>query len=490
MSESTLEKNTVLFFSHDNDLADALSEKINDIKLNDNLVLDFIHESTHVDSFSDSDMVIYDLDLVNADLEKALNDIYLLKPKVSNKTLILIGEKEDITKAQHNLDIHPRVTRYLRKKVMPNQLLMAIKSGSNKSSSPSSIDSVDHSSGQQKSSIFKFIGIAACVILIGALGFAYAVNNKSGNAKVVLSTNADQPLLQTTKKELSENQINVEALNKQGINARALGNLYEPIQNNALHYFKQALTLDSFNSVAYKNQQEILESLRNEFPVLIENQQYQQAQAVIGALQEYQAFHHDNLEMKNTLARLRQLKRAEAQNAVAPITDNTSDVENNNSESTKTSPDTNTKPVTTNIIANNDDVTDAGTVTQKEATTTIVDLTAQQTANQVTSESSPPVKRSSPSILPPKLIKSVEANYPRRAYLFDIQGWVELNYQVDAEGKTFNITVIKQEPPKFFAKAAIEALKKWEFSPARNSVTGDSVESKVRSKTFSFVLDK
>jgi len=90
-------------------------------------------------------------------------------------------------------------------------------------------------------------------------------------------------------------------------------------------------------------------------------------------------------------------------------------------------------------------------------------------------------------IIPAKVISRASPKYPKRALQKKIEGWVDLKFTIDTKGGVKNITV-NESSDSIFDKDAIKALKKWQFSPARNEQTGLPVESTIRSVKLSFRL--
>jgi len=88
-----------------------------------------------------------------------------------------------------------------------------------------------------------------------------------------------------------------------------------------------------------------------------------------------------------------------------------------------------------------------------------------------------------------KVLKRVEPEYPKRAYNFDIEGWVEVEYQVNELGKAVNVKVLQAQPKRIFNKSAIKAIKAWTFEPSTDLATGKPVMSKISSSKFNFALD-
>ncbi|HEY2683989.1 MAG TPA: energy transducer TonB [Steroidobacteraceae bacterium] len=63
------------------------------------------------------------------------------------------------------------------------------------------------------------------------------------------------------------------------------------------------------------------------------------------------------------------------------------------------------------------------------------------------------------------LQKSVAPAYPAKASAARIEGWVELDYTVTAEGSVADIAVHGADPPQVFEDAAIKAVAQWRYAP-------------------------
>ena len=109
-------------------------------------------------------------------------------------------------------------------------------------------------------------------------------------------------------------------------------------------------------------------------------------------------------------------------------------------------------------------------------------------SNKTTTE--PANESTSGAITPFEIISKAKPDYPRRAYNLDIEGWVELEYQIDESGQPININVVNAEPKKIFDKAGLKAIKRSRFSPAKNSVTNEPVVSEVSTIRFNFSIGR
>jgi len=68
-----------------------------------------------------------------------------------------------------------------------------------------------------------------------------------------------------------------------------------------------------------------------------------------------------------------------------------------------------------------------------------------------------------------KSTKYVPAVYPPKALDRGVEGWVELEFTLDASGRVRDIAVKRAVPTGFFEKAAADALSKWRFQPVVRS---------------------
>ena len=64
-----------------------------------------------------------------------------------------------------------------------------------------------------------------------------------------------------------------------------------------------------------------------------------------------------------------------------------------------------------------------------------------------------------------ELIKTAPPDYPPEAYRAHQQGWVEVAFTVDAEGRVTDAKVTGSEPTRVFNSAALSAVRRWTFKP-------------------------
>jgi len=94
-----------------------------------------------------------------------------------------------------------------------------------------------------------------------------------------------------------------------------------------------------------------------------------------------------------------------------------------------------------------------------------------------------------PKIIPAKIISRSPPRYPNKALNKGQEGWVEVRFVIDIRGEPIQIEVVNAEPKNAFENAALKAVRKWRFSPARNEETGLPVQSSAISTKVQFKLD-
>ena len=59
----------------------------------------------------------------------------------------------------------------------------------------------------------------------------------------------------------------------------------------------------------------------------------------------------------------------------------------------------------------------------------------------------------------------IQPDYPLQARQKGIEGWVDVQFTVGADGSVRNPVVVNAEPKKIFDRAAIQAVKGWKYNP-------------------------
>jgi|GEM_PF-7059380 len=81
---------------------------------------------------------------------------------------------------------------------------------------------------------------------------------------------------------------------------------------------------------------------------------------------------------------------------------------------------------------------------------------------------------------------AVQPDYPRGALLRGVEGYVELEFTVTAQGSVEDVAVLDAKPKGEFEDTVRAAIKRWKFKPARQD--GKPVDERMRHR-FDFKLD-
>jgi len=77
--------------------------------------------------------------------------------------------------------------------------------------------------------------------------------------------------------------------------------------------------------------------------------------------------------------------------------------------------------------------------------------------------------------------------YPRRAKLSKKEGFVELQFDIDANGHVHNAVVLQANPEGLFEKSALRAIKRWRFKPKKGADPDSLMAATI---TFNYKLAK
>jgi len=88
------------------------------------------------------------------------------------------------------------------------------------------------------------------------------------------------------------------------------------------------------------------------------------------------------------------------------------------------------------------------------------------------------------TIIDAQPIKRIAPKYPLRALQNEVEGWAKLSYVVDKNGHVSDVIIDDYIGGKYFANAAVNAIKKWQFSPAMEN--GKPVEQCKKSVRMDF----
>lgn len=84
----------------------------------------------------------------------------------------------------------------------------------------------------------------------------------------------------------------------------------------------------------------------------------------------------------------------------------------------------------------------------------------------------------------PVVLEQVEPHYPRRARVRDVEGFVELAFSVNEDGRTYDIEVVEAIPSGIFERESRRALRQWKFAPLPETGSARRL-----TQTFNFDLE-
>jgi protein TonB len=91
-------------------------------------------------------------------------------------------------------------------------------------------------------------------------------------------------------------------------------------------------------------------------------------------------------------------------------------------------------------------------------------------ASTIASIQPPPAAARAPvAVTVPKLTRPLQPDYPARALAAGTTGWVDVEFIVDAEGRAQNVRAVGAEPRAVFDSAAVAAVRRSRFEPARTA---------------------
>ena len=59
----------------------------------------------------------------------------------------------------------------------------------------------------------------------------------------------------------------------------------------------------------------------------------------------------------------------------------------------------------------------------------------------------------------------VNPQYPERAAMRGVEGWVEVEFTIGRAGGVEDARVVRSEPSSIFNRAALRAIRKWKYNP-------------------------
>jgi protein TonB len=221
--------------------------------------------------------------------------------------------------------------------------------------------------------------------------------------------------------------------------------LVAPAGANAYEFYLSVLQLDPQNQVA-------MDALRETFPFAsatversINQKELDEAQREIALLREFDGTNYTLVILGAKLDAQRQIVIREDERIAASMQ----------------SADTRAKPAADAPPA---EIVRAPAPMQPPAPAPHASAPAHATA---TAAIKPPTASAAPSpATDPVLLHQVAPYYPEQARSTRRQGWVDVAFVVETDGKVSHVAVADADPKYLFDRAATTAVQHWEFSPA------------------------
>lgn len=102
-------------------------------------------------------------------------------------------------------------------------------------------------------------------------------------------------------------------------------------------------------------------------------------------------------------------------------------------------------------------------------------------------EAKPDEVKSFSSFIPAKTKKRINPKFPSLAAREGAEGWVQMSYVIDEDGRVKDPVIEDASGNKSFNKEALKAIKKWQFEPALKN--GEPTQQCHQTIQFDFVLD-
>jgi len=260
-------------------------------------------------------IVIYDIDNVVKDVEKAIDEAIKIKQTDPTQVLMMVGEKEalsDILKSS----IQPLVYRAFNKPINANQLALAFKSAhvlhgelAEKQAAGEDIMSVgpsenrttiDSLAAERKTNPAIYIGIAAVILaIIGAVFLTGGDDEQNTPITVDQSPTITED---GTVEDAGETVSRTNELNQLAANALLDGRYVLPKGDNALEYYDQVLAIDPYDTIAYEGRKQVAEALRTSYDVAVADAKFDDALQTITALRNIEPLNTDNDKLVDDLS--------------------------------------------------------------------------------------------------------------------------------------------------------------------------------------------
>ncbi len=259
-------------------------------------------------------VLIYDVDTVNGDSRRAVDDLKRIHRDDPSKVIILIGPQEPLN-AILKTRVRPVVYRVFNKPISRNQMKLCLGSAQalhhellQKRARGENIYRIDGDPGSvartpRRSGLSPLVAGLAGLLLVAPV--AYFLLTPAGEQARDAATDPGLATVQDAEAAEQERRARIEALLQSARQAVAAERLILPEGDNALHYFNEALRIDPYNAEARDGKQALSTTLLARFRERLDQKQFDEAMSL--------AFNISRLDPRN---RRYQSLQAELQSAM------------------------------------------------------------------------------------------------------------------------------------------------------------------------------
>ncbi len=449
----------------------------------------------------EADVAIYDLDLVERHLGQVAQDILLIKLNAGDTPLFLTGKRDSLDAALASREIAPLIKRTVAKPLIESHLQVLVRAVmSNKPDEGTK-------SVPARTSNFLAFGSVVVTALFGSVMYMSLSGANSElpvggpEAQTVVSDVDNATQVMVDQLDAKSTGSGTESLMRKAYASVADNKFVAPHLNNALHFADRVLEREPYHNEAYQFRQRLLVDARASVHILISDGDYKAAAERIQLLKQAEPFSDDNARLLLSLDKARSA-RASFQAASANTVKTEADVASSSDDTTDSV--ASVLSATPRLSTGQAPVAAVDTPTPADPVSRVASVVepavsnndfavAPQNAIVASLGRSPKFSQPVAGVQAPKpevlvAIKTASPRYPEIAVERDIEGWVDVGYQVDAQGRPVNVHIIKSEPRRVFDRSALKAMKKWRFEAPSESRNGGSAMSKVNTKRFSFNL--
>ncbi|MBB3226658.1 protein TonB [Luteibacter sp. Sphag1AF] len=292
-------------------------------------------------------------------------------------------------------------------------------------------------------SFLRRAAIAVAVLAVVGAGAVFALHQSHGESGEVVAASDDTADAGTQAKGGGE----VEILLGLARDAMKDNRLVSPQGNNAYEYYLSVVQLQPNNVVALDALRETLPFASTEVERLINQRELDEARREIALLRDFDPTNYTLVILGAKLDAQQRVVTAEDEARASMMRA----ADANPARATRAP-----EPVAAPVVA------------------TAPATTVHNPVRSAPTPAAPAAAAAAPAVTtaatrsetPPILRREVSPSYPADARRLKRQGWVEVSFTVEPDGRVSQASVADADPRNLFDLAAVSAVKRWEFSPA------------------------